>query len=470
MSKFVVQSHFQNSRWLDVVWWLLLTILLYFGWPAQPLASYDNHPTALLPIALLRGEGFSLHNFAEGAQAIKKWQSSSQHKPDDYDYIMVSPTGEVISDYPVFSAMLLLPWYGLFSIWKPELWQATHFSNVVQQANYSAAVGITIAMAYVWFSTARLLGYSKKLTWFVLLIGIFATPVLSVSSRFVWQHTTAMWLISLALFFYCRRSWLLTSSLAVLALLARPAVGAIVGPVLLFAITKLLVDVLNEKTEKVAQSGLINAFINILKKEGIISGAVFLFALFAVGLQVWYAHRYLDTWISFAPQYHFSRFEWWNIWQGLMGQLFSPGRGLLIYSPILMFGLWGLWLARKKYWIWLVGLFLYHLMNGAWDMWHGGWSLSYRLVMDGIPIWLLGLLVFLNHYSHTRIIRLVLTVTIGWSIMFHSVIGGLVGDCGYNQDPYNIDTVSYASRQRRLWTESPLHRCSKKYGLELVVR
>lgn len=459
---------FGGSGWGEMIGWFVLFMALYICWPARPYASYDNHATALLPFAIIRGDGFSLYNFVEGQQAIKIWNDNILNKRESYEYIMVGPTGEVISDYPIFSALLLFPWYGLYGLWEPALWQAISFSTIVQQADYLAAVGMTVITAYFWFRTACTLGYSRKLATIIILIGIFATPVISVSSRFVWQHTTALLLISAALYFFYRQKWLLVSSLVVMSILARPATTVLGLPVLIFAFTQIMRSI-SFKASTVSRLSRVKICCwKPIKLKGIISIGMVLAACVAVVLQIWYAQRYLGTWFGFAPQYHVARFELRHFWQGLAGQFLSPGRGMLFYSPFLVFAAWGLWIDRKKNGIWLLGLIFYYVMNAAWDMWHGGWSLSYRLIMDGIPVLLIGLLVFFHRYHRNWLVFLVLMIAVTWSVLNHAVVGGLVGDCDYNLFPYNIDWISYKERQKRLWTEMPLQRCYKKYILRQV--
>lgn len=76
---------------------------------------------------------------------------------------------------------------------------------------------------------------------------------------------------------------------------------------------------------------------------------------------------------------------------GLLGVLASPGRGLFLFSPILLLGLWGWWSARLR------RDPLYLLCNGWIGLqvllvarnadWWGGWSYGPRLLTDCLPAW-----------------------------------------------------------------------------------
>lgn len=80
-----------------------------------------------------------------------------------------------------------------------------------------------------------------------------------------------------------------------------------------------------------------------------------------------------------------------NFLEGLYGQLISPGRGLLVYSPILAFSIWGMALAcrRRRYWLLrtlTAAVVLLLLVQSKWFNWHGGWSFGYRLMVDAMPL------------------------------------------------------------------------------------
>jgi hypothetical protein len=85
-----------------------------------------------------------------------------------------------------------------------------------------------------------------------------------------------------------------------------------------------------------------------------------------------------------------------NVWQtplylGLPGLLFSPGRGLLVYSPVALFGILGsiqVWRDRKwTSWrpltLAVVGMLL---LASLWFDWWGGWCYGYRPVVDVAPL------------------------------------------------------------------------------------
>jgi len=80
--------------------------------------------------------------------------------------------------------------------------------------------------------------------------------------------------------------------------------------------------------------------------------------------------------------------------EGLPGVLFSPSRGILIYSPVFIFAFWGAYLVwRSSNCVLLryltVSVILTVLVYSKWKMWWGGWAFGPRLLADITPLLIL---------------------------------------------------------------------------------
>jgi hypothetical protein len=77
------------------------------------------------------------------------------------------------------------------------------------------------------------------------------------------------------------------------------------------------------------------------------------------------------------------------LWQGLAGLLFSPGKSLFLYSPILLAALFGIpALLRRDRAMALLSLgvvAVYPLVYARWFMWWGGWSWGPRFLVPVLP-------------------------------------------------------------------------------------
>ncbi len=92
---------------------------------------------------------------------------------------------------------------------------------------------------------------------------------------------------------------------------------------------------------------------------------------------------------GYLPQETFSA-VWW---QGILGQLISPGRGLLLYSPVLLltfFGLKAFWQRHRLEFPALLAVIVIHLLlYGKWFMWHGGFAWGPRFMVATLPFWVI---------------------------------------------------------------------------------
>ncbi len=80
-----------------------------------------------------------------------------------------------------------------------------------------------------------------------------------------------------------------------------------------------------------------------------------------------------------------------SFWEGFYGMLISPSRGLLVYSPVLIFAGWGIvhmWREPRMERLRPLGVaaVLMLLIQSKWYSWHGGWSFGYRLMVDAMPL------------------------------------------------------------------------------------
>ncbi len=113
-----------------------------------------------------------------------------------------------------------------------------------------------------------------------------------------------------------------------------------------------------------------------------------------------------------------------NFLQGAYGLLFSPGRGIIFYSPLVILavpGLWMLWQQGLKADVLLiVGLFLAQIsIYAAWWAWEGGWVWGPRFLVSTLPLLMLGLLPWLERERYK--ILVISLVTIGFLVQVIAV-------------------------------------------------
>jgi hypothetical protein len=110
--------------------------------------------------------------------------------------------------------------------------------------------------------------------------------------------------------------------------------------------------------------------------------------IIGLSLLVFNLSRYGDPFnTGYLPNETFSGL----LWEGIAGQLFSPGRGLFLYCPILLLSLWGAVPLFRRFpaeALLAFSIIVIHLLlYGKWFMWHGGYAWGPRFMIPTLPFW-----------------------------------------------------------------------------------
>jgi hypothetical protein len=112
---------------------------------------------------------------------------------------------------------------------------------------------------------------------------------------------------------------------------------------------------------------------------------------------------------------------WHGSWfEGFYGLLLSPSRGMLVYSPVLLFALWGaiqVWRDRRFAVLRPLSLAaaLIIAVSAKWYDWAGGWSFGYRLVIDTMPLLALASMAVVEQVRSRRALVVLLAIAFVWS-------------------------------------------------------
>jgi hypothetical protein len=398
--------------------------------------SWDNIPTALLPLSIINEHNFDFNEFEQGKIKLDKSEIS-----ESIYYFSINSDQKVVANYPIFPGLLMVPFYFLYGLVNPSIYETTTFFdnnlwNLV--SNISIIVSSVTTIVLYKLSMEKLKNHKKSLV--ICMIFMFATPVISTTSRFIWQHTFSLLFLFLTLYFYEIKTNSLMFLTAVLAFLVRPMTIILTLPLIVSAF-------------------LFDKYLFSSKKYKIIDCVLFACSIILVLFQLLYSVLYLDGNNMFAIQYALNRFNG-NLFAGLLGLLFSPARGMLFFSPYLIFSFYYFYKKRFENLEYVSGLILYILILSKWDMWYGGWSDSYRLLIEILPILFIGLIKFTKDYFDIlKKYFVLILVVVFFSVIFHSVFFANYGDCGFNGHPQNIDLLNRKAFNERIWLDSPILRC-----------
>lgn len=348
---------------------LLALIGALFVGNGRYVGSNDAASTRLIPFVLVR-EGRLCF---EGAEQIAV-------DPDRLPYWFVRAGEHIVSRYPVATGILATPAYllALLGRYDPGL-------ERVQELERIAAALLALA------TVACVLGFARKLlplrdaVW-VALIYAFGTSVASILSKALWQHVGGAVGFSLALFGLLlappgRRAWISVGLGCGLAVAARSTNAVPVAWLLLAA-------ALSQGPQRALGAAAVS---------GMPVAAQLLYARYYFGSFT--GHGYgaeAETgWVSSVGE--------WG--EGILGILLSPGRGVFVYAPCLVFAAVALYrggagVDRRVTRCLLCAIASLLLVMGKWWCWWGGRSSGERMISDVLPLWGVGLALAYRQVLH----------------------------------------------------------------------
>jgi hypothetical protein len=335
----------RSSTVAAVVW------LIGFGAPlanTRLVASQDTVATAWLPFAIVREHALTLP--ASAAESSARIPLAS---------------GRFAPSYPVATALLALPFALPAAAGRGA--PTEPLRNVTEKL--AAAALCATMLAFLYLAAARLAGARAAAG--ACALTLFGSAALPILGQALWQHTGA----ALAL----------SAGLAALVLLPDGHLrGAGVG------FCAGLVVACRAPDLPLATALLAALFLRGAHTWAAALGAAAVPLLLTAGYQ----------WSVFGGPFStgyggIARTGWRPLWPdgfvGLAGLWLSPGRGLALISPVLLFGLVALLRGDAPLRALGIGVLAQSALMGCWWAWHGAWSAGPRMLSDAIPFLGLGL-------------------------------------------------------------------------------
>ena len=236
----------------------------------------------------------------------------------------------------------------------------------------------------------------KRLTYLLIVIYALATINLPLISQALWQHGAVQFFSILALIFYLKDKYLLTFMFIGFGILARPTA------IILLMVLGIYLIINKKLNTKIILQSALGFLIPLL--FFILYNFLFYRDLSNQG----YASQLGNSWLGSFPE-------------SFIGIWLSPSKGLLIYSPIFIFSLIGIWKGFKKnqlvqlsFWVML----LHTLVLSKWKHWYGGYGFGYRMISDVIPFFIIPIWYLLENYYEKVKKGIYLTLVISFLIQF----------------------------------------------------
>lgn len=299
-------------------------------------------------------------------------------------------------------------------------------SSISELILASAIVALT---TMVMFAVGRAEGLSTVGSVVLAAVFAFGTSAWSTASRSLWQHGPSMLLLSLALWLQIR------------ARLA-PAVGALLAFAYVVRPTNAIA---------LAMGGLWTLLARRRQAIGFALGAAAVLVLFVIANERMFA-------MLLPPYFRPQRLgASGTFWEALAADLISPGRGLLIFSPVLAFSVAGVALKiRDGRFSLLDGslaacILLHGVAIASFPHWWGGHSYGPRFFSDMLPYlvyFLIPVIAWIGAASGVRRLAVAsaFAAAAGFSVFVHAE-GALVHDAMmWNTQPVPID-----AHPERVW-------------------
>lgn len=276
-----------------------------------------------------------------------------------------------ISAFTIMSGLVAMPVYLLPVIANMPI----TLESITILAHVASALIMAFSGGVFYLLVKNKFFLNEKHSFLLTGIYLFGTVNYAMLSQALWQHGTLQLFIVIALYFLYGKKWFLSALFLGFAFITRPTAAIIIFYLALLAIY------LNGK--------LVSAKFLL----GFVPAIVFFLwynsAFYADITNQGYASQFITGWKSRFPE-------------GFLGIWLSPSKGILVYSPVLIFSLGGIYLAVKNwrahvdYILFGSIIFMYTLVFGMWQHWYGGFSFGYRMASDVIPFLVLCLVPFVK--------------------------------------------------------------------------
>lgn len=290
----------------------------------------------------------------------------------------------------------------------------------------SLIVAITAVFIYLLARLFLDIQYSLLVTF----IFAFCTSAWSIASRALWKHGPTMLMLTLALY---------------LILLAKdkPWLIQFVSIPLAFSFTICSTNIIS--------IFLLTAFVLIQYKKYFLHyflwGMIIIIPFLIFSFKVYCSPYYLFSILQLNP--HF--------FEGLAGNLISPGRGLFIFSPILLFSIFGLTLKIKnkqmvKLDYFLCGIIFFHWISmSSCYQWWAGHSFGPRYLSNMIPYFIYFLIPAVAVISKLKGMRKAVFNFFFFSFLVISLFVHYRGATNWDVYVWNTDPVDIDEKPQRAW-------------------
>ncbi len=411
---------------------LFLLIFIVYNCNMREISAGDTIPAKYLPISVLTEFDLDLDEFPF---------LYNMRGNNDYLFIQKTEEGHWYSSYPVTVSLISTP------IYAPAILSGMKITakNVDILAKTSASAIAALSAIFLFLILKLLTDEDNALLW--TLIYAFATSTWSVSSQGLWQHGTVQ-LFLLAGIYFLLKNEKSGKSFAAPSLCLAICVSARM-PTALIALAVFFYILFNRR-EKLIKFIIPASVAAVL----LFSYNFYHFGSFAGGNALLEKKMLVTKGITSI----------WtgNFLPGLAGLLFGPSRGILTYSPILIFSFISLLFifrdrGKTLFKFLAASTLFYILLFSFYRAWWAGHTFGYRYLLDIVPLLCIFPALYTERFLSSKPVKIIFILFISFSVLVQ-VTGFLSYPGGWNRTPQNIDKAP-----ERNWdiVDNQIARCVK---------
>ena len=355
------------------------------------------------------------------------------------DHTVAQYWGHTYNLYPVGTSLLAVPVVWLVDKFMDAGWllDTEQFLNeyrLIPSGIEKCAASMIVALASVIVYLIGLRsGYRQTVSILVTLIFAFGTSAWSTASRALWQHGPTMLMLALALYLLIRAEHAPQRAYWAIRLLGLPlAFSFVIRPTNAISIAAFSVLV----------------FLQYRKQ-------FLAYCLWGMAVAVPFALYSLHTYHTLLPPYYCAQGQLGGgvsaFFEALAGTLISPSRGLFVFSPVLLFSMYGIILSLRtkpvkvldKALLWI--MLLHWIVSALHPRWWAGHSYGPRYLSDMLPFLIYFLLPAIHRLRRVcqswkrTMLLILLIVSAGLSVGIHWRGATSQDVYGWNAGPVNVD-------------------------------
>jgi hypothetical protein len=358
--------------------------------------SFDTIPTRLLPFSILRYQSITLEPFRQDFLREQRHEGFTLER-----------RGTLISGYPIGASFLALPFYFPYYVNLAINNKTSHsdlFARTESAEKLAASLIAALSVAVLFLIIAPRVG--GLIAVIIAMTFGLGTLIWASASQQLWQHGPGVLCLLLALLgLYrepqSRRTRIFTGFWLGLAFAIRPQTIPFLAA--------------GAAAEWLITEGPVRARARALIPFCL--GALPLVA-FTMAYNFFFFGSPAGSYQPYESRFHLS-----FLVKGGPALLFSPNRGLLIFSPIALIGVFGMAFALRRprahpiEAAFTAAAIVYFVLHASFFTWAAGWSFGPRYLIETLPALALASTLAISRLPASRAAAIVIVLAIGWSVL-----------------------------------------------------